>query len=72
MKKYKVTITETLERVVEVEAEDYEEAVDIIGDEYRNGEIILCSDDYTGTDFNVEEIRTENEKYVKNQKDFSR
>ena len=72
MKKYKVTITETLEKVVEVEAENYDEAVDIVGDEYRNGEIILCSDDYTDTDFSVEEIPTENEKYVKNRNDFSR
>ena len=34
MKKYKVTITETLEREVEVEAPDWNHALDIVEESY--------------------------------------
>lgn len=72
MKKYKVTITETLERVVEVEAEDYEEAVGIVEGAYRRGDIILVSDDYTGTEFEAEEQTPDKGKSENNRKDYSR
>ncbi len=72
MKKYKVTITETLERAVEVEAEDYEDAIDSVESEYHSGNIVLYAEDYTGTEFSAEELSPESEKSVKNRKDFSR
>ena len=49
--KQKVKIVETLQRVVEVEAENYDEAEDKVRDMYRNCDIVLSSDDYIGTDF---------------------
>ena len=51
MAKIKVKIVETLQRVVEVEAESFDEAEDKVRDMYRNCDIVLTSDDYVGTDF---------------------
>lgn len=72
MKKYKITITETLEREVEVEAPDWNHALDIVEESYWNGDVVLTADDHTDTDFYAEEIPPESEKSVKNRKDFSR
>lgn len=50
---YKVEITETLQRVVEVEAEDAESAIAIARQHYRNEEIVLDEGDYKGVDYEV-------------------
>lgn len=52
-KKFKVCITETLERVVEVEAFDAESAVDKAISEYKNGEHVLDADNFTGVTFDI-------------------
>ena len=39
--KIKVEITETLQKIIEVEAASYDEALDIIIRKYKNSEIIL-------------------------------
>ena len=44
--KYKVEITETLQRILEVEAKEEAEAYQIVKDMYRNEEIVLSADDY--------------------------
>lgn len=44
MAKFKVQITETLQRIEEVEAPDFAEAIEKISDKYRNGEIVLTAD----------------------------
>lgn len=49
----KVCITETLERVVEVEASDEKEAIRKVRDAYYDEEIVLVSDDFTNVDFSV-------------------
>lgn len=72
MKKFKVTITETLEREVEVNAPDWNHALDIVEESYWNGDVVLTADDHKDTDFYAEEIPPETEKSVKNPKDFSR
>lgn len=72
MKKFKVTITETLEKEVEVDALDWNHALDIVEESYWNGDVVLTADDHTDTDFYAEEIPPEIEKSVKNRKDFSR
>ena len=72
MKKYKVTITETLEREIEVESPDWNHALDIVEESYWNGDVVLTADDHKDTDFYAEEIPPETEKSVKNPKDFSR
>ena len=46
MKTYKVKITETLEKVVEVEAEDRDEAEQIVSDAWHNSEYISPSNSY--------------------------
>lgn len=51
--KYKVEITETLQRTVEVEAKDEGKAYQIVKDMYRNEEIVLSADDYIDTKIEV-------------------
>ena len=46
MAKFKLEITETLSRDVEVEAETLEEAIAHLKKAYRNEEIILGADDF--------------------------
>lgn len=46
MKEYEVTITETLQKTVSIEAESREEAERLIEDMWKNSEIILDSDDF--------------------------
>ena len=47
-KKYNIVITETLKRIVEVEAQSLAEAVRIVDGQYRNSDIVLTADDFTG------------------------
>ena len=60
--KYKVTITETLERTFEVEAENLAEATIGVNDKYRNGDIVLTADDFRDYEIEVkpyeEQIRS--------------
>ena len=51
MKVYEVRIVETLERVVEVQAEDYIDARLLVEEMYRGGEIVLDADDFGGVKF---------------------
>lgn len=48
MPKFKVEIEEILQRVEEVEANNIEEAIDIIDEKYDNQEIVLDSEDFKG------------------------
>lgn len=54
MKKFLVRITETLEKTVEVNAENELDAVNAVTELYRNSEIVLDSSDFIGTDIEVE------------------
>jgi len=51
--KFLVEITETLQRRVEVEAENEADAELVVRERYRNGEIVLAGDDYVETVFNI-------------------
>lgn len=53
--KYKVEITETLKKVVEVEAENPTEAKQIAKENYKNADedYVLTDNDYELTEFNV-------------------
>jgi hypothetical protein len=46
--KYEVEITETLQRIVEVEASTLDEAVSQVRERYKREEIILDSGDFVG------------------------
>ena len=51
--KYKVEITETLQKTIEVEASDENEAILIVKNLYRKEEIILDDTSYIDTEFTV-------------------
>lgn len=65
-RKFTVEITETLQRQVEVEAEDAFEAEAIVREMYRNEEVVLDAEDYIDTEFKAldEEDDTEDENYL--------
>ncbi|MDD2191461.1 MAG: DpnD/PcfM family protein [Bacteroidales bacterium] len=46
MKTYRIEITETLQRVVEVEADSSEEALSIVENQYKNEDIVLDENDF--------------------------
>lgn len=53
MKEFEVTITETLERIVTVEASSQDEARQMVEDMWRNSDIILTDSDFTDVDYDV-------------------
>ena len=54
MKTFYISVTETLNKIVEVHAEDSSEALQKAEDAYYNGEIELDYNDMVDTDFNDE------------------
>lgn len=63
---YKVAVTETLRRVVRVEAKDEAEAHQRTSDAWHNGEITLVAEDFDGVEFYVqgEADGAESDKYL--------
>ena len=55
MKKYRIEVTEVLNRIVETEAESEDAAVEKIRKMYRNCEIVLDASDYVETEISVKE-----------------
>ena len=55
MKRYYVSVTETLNKVVSVDAESEAEAVSAVNDAYNNCEIVLDSNNYIGKKVEVED-----------------
>lgn len=53
MKKFTVEITETLQRQIEVKAEDRSEAISKVKEIYYNEEVVLDSGDHIDTEFNI-------------------
>ena len=53
MQKYQVEINETLSRIIEIEAENENDAVSKIKDLYRKEEIVLDSNDYLDTEIEI-------------------
>lgn len=53
MEKYEVEIKEELSRVVDIEAESYEQALKIAEAKYGSGEIVLDENDYKGVEINL-------------------
>ena len=51
--KYNITITEILEKTIEIEAENKTNAIDIARDKYNKEEVILTADDLVDTDFDI-------------------
>ena len=55
MKSYKVTITETLEKIVEVKAPSREDAELLVERNWKDSEYILDADNFTGVTFQAEQ-----------------
>ena len=55
MKKYKVQITEYLQRIITVEAESEEDAIAMVESEYDLAHIVLDYSDFTGKDIEIYE-----------------
>jgi hypothetical protein len=53
MEKYKVEIEETLNRVVEVDAENEDEAYMKVKEMYKNCEIVLMAEDFVDVEISV-------------------
>ena len=53
MKTYRVVVTETLQRIVYIDAKSAEEAKRNVEERYHNEEIVLDSSDYQGTEIEV-------------------
>lgn len=53
MNNYKVAVMETLRKVVTVEAANEREAHRRVADAWKNGEVILTCEDFTGAEFCV-------------------
>jgi protein dpnD len=53
MKKYTIEITETLTRLVSIEAEDKYEAERIVREKYKSGEIVLDADDFVDYEIHI-------------------
>ena len=51
MKTFYISITETLNKIVEVHAEDDGEAIQKVSDAYYDGQIVLDSNDYVDVQF---------------------
>jgi len=51
MKKYKIEVEEILQRVIEVEAESFEEALEIIEKKYKKEKIVLDWEDFVDVSF---------------------
>lgn len=64
MEKLEVTITETLKKKVEVEAETEEEAKQIVTDDWYKGDHILDADNFTEVEFEAKEQVVEKIKVV--------
>lgn len=60
MKTFYISVTETLNRIVEVHAEDEYEAIHKVSDSYYNNEFELDSNDYVDVQFNDETEETIN------------
>lgn len=58
LKTFYISVTETLNRIVEVHAEDEYEAIHKVSDAYYDGQIVLDSNDYVDVQFNDETEET--------------
>lgn len=61
MKEFNVIITETLRKVVTVEAETAEDAKDMVDAAWHNSEYILEAEDFDGVEFTIQDDKNEAE-----------
>ena len=61
MKEFNVIITETLRKVVTVEAKTAEDAKDMVDAAWHNSEYILEAEDFDGVEFTIQDDKNEAE-----------
>lgn len=59
MKKYSIEIKEVLSRIIEVEAQTKEKAIEMVRQMYRNCDVVLDSSDYETTEFSAKDEKSE-------------
>ncbi len=52
MPEFQIEITETLSRIVSIDANDVNEAIQKVREQYRQSDIVLDSEDFITVDFN--------------------
>ena len=62
MTKYRIEVTEVLSRIVETEAENEDDAVEMVRQMYRNCELVLDASDYVETEISVKSEKAEAER----------
>ena len=67
MKRYYVSVTETLNKIVSVDAESEEEAVKKTQNAYDNCDIVLDADNFTGE---VVQVEPDQDFYIDYEKDY--
>ena len=60
-KSFKVVITETLKKTVEVEAKNQHEAEQVVSDNWKNSEYVLDADNFVGVEFAAVSVDVEDE-----------
>ena len=60
---FEVTIQETLERKIKVEASSWEEAEEMVQKGWKDGDFVLSADDFTGVEFNARRISERKRSY---------
>jgi hypothetical protein len=58
MKKYSIEVLELLSRIVEVEANDKEDAIEIVRQMYRKCQVVLDDSDYKVTEISVKDEKS--------------
>ncbi len=53
MKKFRIEITEVLSRIVEIEAENEDDAIETVWQMYRNCDVVLDASDYVETEISA-------------------
>lgn len=53
MTKYRIEVTEVLSRIVEMDSDNEDDAVEMVRQMYRNCELILDASDYVETEISV-------------------
>ena len=54
MKNYKINIQETLSRIIEIEAENEDIALEIVKNKYKNEELVLDNDDFVCVEIGIQ------------------
>lgn len=66
MNKYKIKVTERLERVIDIDNESYKNSIIDVEEKYNNQDVVLDASDYISTEFELDDsdIEITEEQYL--------